>query len=34
VGAAAGDWQEVDRLCDEECRKVLREMRDNQVVHA
>lgn len=26
--AAAGDWQEVDRLCDEECKKVLRELRD------
>jgi hypothetical protein len=25
--AQAGDWQEVDRLCDEECRKVLAEMR-------
>ena len=27
--AQAGDWQEVDRLCDEECRKVLAEMRQN-----
>jgi hypothetical protein len=27
--ASAGDWQEVDRLCDEECKKVLREMRGN-----
>jgi hypothetical protein len=26
--AAAGDWEEVDRLCDEECKMVLREMRD------
>lgn len=25
--ASAGDWQEVDRLCDEECERVLREMR-------
>jgi len=25
--AAIDDWQEVDRLCDEECKKVLSEMR-------
>jgi hypothetical protein len=25
--AEAGDWREVDRLCDEECRDVLAEMR-------
>ena len=25
--AEAGNWQEVDRLCDEECRNVLAEMR-------
>jgi hypothetical protein len=25
--AIASDWQEVDRLCDEECRTVLSEMR-------
>jgi len=25
--AEAGNWREVDRLCDEECRKVLAEMR-------
>lgn len=28
--AAAGDCQEMDRLCDEECEKVLREMRASQ----
>ncbi len=28
--AAAGDLQEVDRLCDEECKKVLNEMRKSQ----
>jgi len=27
--AEAGDWREVDRLCDEECREVLAEMRRN-----
>jgi hypothetical protein len=27
--AIAGDWQEVDRLCDEECKMVLSEMREN-----
>jgi hypothetical protein len=27
--AIAGDWQEVDRLCDEECKLVLSEMREN-----
>jgi len=32
--AAAGDWEAVDRLCDEECRKVLREMRDSQAAGA
>jgi hypothetical protein len=26
--AQAGDWQEVDRLCDEECKETLREMRE------
>ena len=25
--ASAGDWQEVDRLCDEECKQVLSEIR-------
>jgi hypothetical protein len=28
--AEAGDWREVDRLCDEECREVLTEMRQNR----
>ncbi|HXY89643.1 MAG TPA: hypothetical protein VEH75_03375 [Xanthobacteraceae bacterium] len=28
--ADAGDWQEVDRLCDEECKMVLFEMRQNR----
>lgn len=27
--ADAGNWQEVDRLCDEECRDVLAEMRQS-----
>jgi hypothetical protein len=27
--AEAADWREVDRLCDEECRQVLAEMRQN-----
>jgi hypothetical protein len=27
--AINGDWQEVDRLCDEECKMVLSEMREN-----
>ena len=27
--AEAGNWQEVDRLCDEECRKVLAETRQS-----
>ncbi len=27
--AEAGDWREVDRLCDEECRAVLTELRQN-----
>ena len=27
--AQAGNWQEVDRLCDDECRKVLAEMRQS-----
>jgi hypothetical protein len=27
--AEAGNWREVDRLCDEECRKVLAEMRQS-----
>jgi hypothetical protein len=27
--AEVGNWQEVDRLCDEECRNVLAEMRSN-----
>lgn len=27
--AESGNWQEVDRLCDEECRKVLAEMRQS-----
>lgn len=27
--AEAGDWREVDRLCDDECRQVLAEMRQN-----
>jgi hypothetical protein len=27
--AETGNWQEVDRLCDEECRKVLAEMRQS-----
>jgi hypothetical protein len=27
--AEAGNWQEVDLLCDEECQKVLAEMRQS-----
>jgi hypothetical protein len=27
--ASIGDWNEVDRLCDEECKRVLAEMREN-----
>jgi hypothetical protein len=27
--AEAGNWQEVDLLCDEECRKVLADMRQS-----
>ena len=27
--AISNDWQEVDRLCDEECKKVLSEMRES-----